>query len=151
MNVATAVFLVFLLASSSYAAGRLHGQLSYKIGYRAGYRNGYADGDRAAWLYRRREPGESSGSFAATGSPSGSLPATGTAVVPATAGTPALTTAATPASAPVGTPPDLPTVAESPPAPRPLLTPEVQRLLTEPPKAVPEPLPVPIGGAPNDR
>ncbi len=100
MNVVTAVFLVALLASSSYAVGRLHGQLSYKIGYRAGYRNGYADGDRAAWLYRRREP--------LSNDPSGSL-------------------------TPVGTPPDLPTVAESPPAKAPLLTPEVQRLLTEPP------------------
>ena len=50
-----AVFLVLLLGSSSYAAGRLHGQLSYRIGYRFGYRQGYFDGDRAAWNRRRRE------------------------------------------------------------------------------------------------
>jgi hypothetical protein len=50
-----AVFLVVLLGSSSYAAGRLHGQLSYRIGYRFGYRQGYFDGDRGAWNRRRRE------------------------------------------------------------------------------------------------
>ncbi|WP_326555521.1 hypothetical protein [Micromonospora sp. NBC_01813] len=50
-----AVFLVLLLASSSYAAGRLHGQLSYRIGYRFGYRQGYFDGDRGAWNHRRRD------------------------------------------------------------------------------------------------
>ncbi|WFE23844.1 hypothetical protein O7621_11555 [Solwaraspora sp. WMMD937] len=50
-----AVFLVLLLASASYAAGRLHGQLSYRIGYRFGYRQGYFDGDRGAWTRRRRE------------------------------------------------------------------------------------------------
>jgi hypothetical protein len=50
-----AVFLVLLLASSSYAAGRLHGQLSYRLGYRFGYRQGYFDGDRGAWNRRRRE------------------------------------------------------------------------------------------------
>ncbi|MFV2009640.1 MULTISPECIES: hypothetical protein [unclassified Micromonospora] len=52
-----AVFLVLLLASASYAAGRLHGQLSYRIGYRFGYRQGYFDGDRGAWTRRRRETG----------------------------------------------------------------------------------------------
>ncbi|SCL35936.1 hypothetical protein GA0074692_4221 [Micromonospora pallida] len=50
-----AVFLVLLLGSTSYAAGRLHGQLSYRIGYRFGYRQGYFDGDRGAWNRRRRE------------------------------------------------------------------------------------------------
>jgi len=50
-----AVFLVLLLASASYAAGRLHGQLSYRIGYRFGYRQGYFDGDRGAWTRRSRE------------------------------------------------------------------------------------------------
>ncbi|ASW56684.1 hypothetical protein [Plantactinospora sp. KBS50] len=50
-----AIFLVLLLASSSYAVGRLHGQLSYRIGYRFGYRQGYFDGDRGAWNRRRRE------------------------------------------------------------------------------------------------
>lgn len=50
-----AVFLVLLLISSSYAAGRLHGQLSYRIGYRIGYRQGYFDGDRGAWTRRRRD------------------------------------------------------------------------------------------------
>lgn len=53
-----AVFLVLLLASSSYAAGRLHGQLSYRLGYRFGYRQGHFDGDRAAWNRRRREAQE---------------------------------------------------------------------------------------------
>ena len=48
-----AVFLVLLLGSSSYAAGRLHGQLSYRLGYRFGYRQGYFDGDRGAWNRRR--------------------------------------------------------------------------------------------------
>ncbi|HEX6969902.1 MAG TPA: hypothetical protein VF174_13980 [Micromonosporaceae bacterium] len=50
-----AVFLVLLLGSSAYAAGRLHGQLSYRLGYRFGYRQGYFDGDRGAWNRRRRE------------------------------------------------------------------------------------------------
>lgn len=50
-----ALFLVLLLGSSAYAAGRLHGQLSYRVGYRFGYRQGYFDGDRAAWNRRRRE------------------------------------------------------------------------------------------------
>ncbi|MEO3775334.1 hypothetical protein ABGB16_00480 [Micromonospora sp. B11E3] len=50
-----AVFLVLVLGSTSYAAGRLHGQLSYRIGYRFGYRQGYFDGDRGAWHRRRRE------------------------------------------------------------------------------------------------
>lgn len=50
-----AIFLVLLLGSSSYAAGRLHGQLSYRVGYRFGYRQGYFDGDRGAWNRRRRE------------------------------------------------------------------------------------------------
>jgi hypothetical protein len=48
-----AIFLVLLLGSSSYAAGRLHGQLSYRIGYRYGYRQGYFDGERGAWNHRR--------------------------------------------------------------------------------------------------
>jgi hypothetical protein len=55
VNAFFAVFLVLLLASSCYAAGRLHGQLSYRIGYRFGYRQGYLDGDRGAWNRRRRE------------------------------------------------------------------------------------------------
>ncbi|RZU73275.1 hypothetical protein EV384_1676 [Micromonospora kangleipakensis] len=50
-----AVFLVLVLGSTSYAAGRLHGQLSYRIGYRFGYRQGYFDGDRGAWNRRRRD------------------------------------------------------------------------------------------------
>ncbi|GIJ25973.1 hypothetical protein Vqi01_11350 [Micromonospora qiuiae] len=50
-----AIFLVLVLAATSYAAGRLHGQLSYRIGYRFGYRQGYFDGDRGAWNRRRRE------------------------------------------------------------------------------------------------
>jgi hypothetical protein len=50
-----AVFLVLLLGSSSYAAGRLHGQLTYRLGFRHGYRQGYFDGDRGAWNRRRRE------------------------------------------------------------------------------------------------
>lgn len=55
MNLVTALFLVILLASSSYAAGRLHAQIGYRLGFRTGYRQGFGDGDRAAWLYRRRE------------------------------------------------------------------------------------------------
>jgi hypothetical protein len=50
-----AIFLVLLLASSSYAAGRLHGQLSYRLGYRYGYRQGFLDGERGAWNRRRRD------------------------------------------------------------------------------------------------
>ena len=50
-----AVFLVLVLGSTCYAAGRLHGQLSYRIGYRFGYRQGYFDGDRGAWNRRRRD------------------------------------------------------------------------------------------------
>lgn len=50
-----AIFLVLLLGSSSYAAGRLHGQLSYRIGYRYGYRQGFLDGERGAWNRRRRD------------------------------------------------------------------------------------------------
>ncbi|MGW5580753.1 hypothetical protein [Micromonospora chokoriensis] len=50
-----AVFLVLVLGATSYAAGRLHVQLSYRIGYRFGYRQGYFDGDRGAWNRRRRD------------------------------------------------------------------------------------------------
>jgi len=49
------IFLVLILSSSSYAAGRLHGHLSYRLGYRHGYRQGYFDGDRGSWNRRRRE------------------------------------------------------------------------------------------------
>ncbi|WP_341719035.1 hypothetical protein QQG74_04530 [Micromonospora sp. FIMYZ51] len=55
MSPLLAIFLVLVLAATSYAAGRLHGQLSYRIGYRFGYRQGYFDGDRGAWNRRRRE------------------------------------------------------------------------------------------------
>lgn len=55
MNEILAVLLVLLLASSGYAAGRMHGQYSYHVGYRFGYRHGYYDGDRASWNRRRRE------------------------------------------------------------------------------------------------
>lgn len=64
-----AIFLVILLASSSYAAGRLHGQLSYRIGYRFGYRQGYFDGDRGAWNRRRREAQAAIASVLAVPSP----------------------------------------------------------------------------------
>ncbi|GAB3143592.1 hypothetical protein GCM10027290_20160 [Micromonospora sonneratiae] len=64
-----AVFLVLLLCSSSYAAGRLHGQLSYRIGYRFGYRQGYFDGDRGAWNRRRREAQAAIASVLAVPSP----------------------------------------------------------------------------------
>lgn len=64
-----AVFLVLLLGSSSYAAGRLHGQLSYRIGYRFGYRQGYFDGDRGAWNRRRREAQAAIASVLAVPSP----------------------------------------------------------------------------------
>ena len=64
-----AVFLVLLLSSSSYAAGRLHGQLSYRIGYRFGYRQGYFDGDRGACNRRRREAQAAIASVLAVPSP----------------------------------------------------------------------------------
>jgi hypothetical protein len=64
-----AVFLVLLLVSCSYAAGRLHGQLSYRIGYRFGYRQGYFDGDRGAWNRRRREAQAAIASVLAVPSP----------------------------------------------------------------------------------
>jgi hypothetical protein len=51
MTLYFAIFLVLVLSSSSYAAGRLHGHLTY----RNGYRQGYFDGDRGAWNRRRRE------------------------------------------------------------------------------------------------
>ncbi|MDG4767846.1 hypothetical protein O7632_27680 [Solwaraspora sp. WMMD406] len=66
-----AVFLVLLLASSSYAAGRLHGQLSYRIGYRFGYRQGYFDGDRGAWSRRRRDAQAAIASVLPTPNPMG--------------------------------------------------------------------------------
>src|SRR5262245_61058749 len=55
MNEIVGLILVLLLATSGYAAGRLHGQFSYRLGYRFGYRQGYFDGDRASWSRRRRE------------------------------------------------------------------------------------------------
>jgi hypothetical protein len=55
MNEIVALTLVLLLATSGYAAGRLHGQFSYRLGFRFGYRQGYFDGDRASWNRRRRE------------------------------------------------------------------------------------------------
>ena len=79
-----AVFLVLLLASSSYAAGRLHGQLSYRIGYRFGYRQGYFDGDRGAWNHRRRD---TQAAIAAV------LPVAPTAVAATTTSTPNATAA----------------------------------------------------------
>ncbi len=65
-----AIFLVLLLSSSCYAAGRLHGQLSYRSGYRFGYRQGYFDGDRGAWNRRRREAQAAIASVMAVPSPS---------------------------------------------------------------------------------
>jgi hypothetical protein len=62
-----AIFLVLLLGSSSYAAGRLHGQLSYRLGYRYGYRQGFLDGERGAWNRRRRD---SQLALASAGTPS---------------------------------------------------------------------------------
>jgi hypothetical protein len=55
MNEVVALILVLVLATSGYAAGRMHGQFSYRLGYRFGYRQGYFDGDRASWSRRRRE------------------------------------------------------------------------------------------------
>lgn len=51
MTVYFAIFLVLMLGSSSYAAGRLHG----RVGYRTGYRQGFFDGDRGVGLRRRQE------------------------------------------------------------------------------------------------
>jgi hypothetical protein len=45
------LFCLLLVGSSSYAVGRIHGQLNYRLGYR----QGYFDGDRAGWNRRRRE------------------------------------------------------------------------------------------------
>ena len=55
MNEVLAVCLVLVLATSSYAAGRLHAQLGYRLGFRSGYRQGFGDGDRAARLHERRD------------------------------------------------------------------------------------------------
>nr|MDT0661611.1 hypothetical protein [Micromonospora sp. DSM 115978] len=82
-----AVFLVLLLGSSSYAAGRLHGQLSYRLGYRFGYRQGYFDGDRGAWHRRRRDGQVAMASMLALPAPptaAGAGPATGAATGPGT-------------------------------------------------------------------
>ena len=51
MTVYFAIFLVLMLGSSSYAAGRLHG----RVGYRTGYRQGFFDGDRGVGNRRRLE------------------------------------------------------------------------------------------------
>jgi hypothetical protein len=55
VNDVVALALILLLATSGYAAGRMHGQFSYRMGYRYGYRQGYFDGDRASWTRRRRD------------------------------------------------------------------------------------------------
>ena len=55
MNEVIALVLVLVLATSGYAAGRLHAQFSYRLGYRFGYRQGYFDGDRSSWNRRRKE------------------------------------------------------------------------------------------------
>ena len=55
MNEVVALALILLLATSGYAAGRVHAQFSYRMGYRHGYRQGYFDGDRASWTRRRRD------------------------------------------------------------------------------------------------
>ncbi|MER7457089.1 hypothetical protein [Micromonospora sp. NPDC126480] len=82
-----AVFLVLVLAATSYAAGRLHGQLSYRIGYRFGYRQGYFDGDRGAWNRRRRDAQAAIASALAGPPPAGAASrtrVTGTVVRPGT-------------------------------------------------------------------
>jgi hypothetical protein len=55
VNDVVALALILLLATSGYAAGRVHGQFGYRMGYRSGYRQGYFDGDRASWTRRRRD------------------------------------------------------------------------------------------------
>jgi hypothetical protein len=55
VNDMLALALILLLATSGYAAGRMHGQFGYRWGYRNGYRQGYFDGDRASWNRRRRD------------------------------------------------------------------------------------------------
>ncbi|MCM0676066.1 hypothetical protein NCC78_15400 [Micromonospora phytophila] len=77
------VFLVLVLGSTSYAAGRLHGQLSYRIGYRFGYRQGYFDGDRGAWNRRRRDA-QAAIASALAGPPPSIAPVAGTVVRPGT-------------------------------------------------------------------
>lgn len=81
MSPLSIILLLLLLISSSYAAGRLHGQLSYRIGYRFGYRQGYFDGDRGAWNRRRRE---ARAAFTAVLSPP--APSAAGGAVPASAG-----------------------------------------------------------------
>ncbi|RIV39471.1 hypothetical protein [Micromonospora radicis] len=71
-----AIFLVLVLAATSYAAGRLHGQLSYRIGYRFGYRQGYFDGDRGAWNRRRRDAQAAIASALAVAAPTTRVSAT---------------------------------------------------------------------------
>lgn len=72
-----AIFLVLLLGSSSYAAGRLHGQLSYRLGYRYGYRQGHFDGEREAWV-RHRPPALAAIAAATPVSPAGAVARQGT-------------------------------------------------------------------------
>jgi len=55
MNHGATLFFLLLIASSTYAAGRVHAKIGYRFGYRFGYRQGYFDGDRACWNRRRRE------------------------------------------------------------------------------------------------
>lgn len=91
MNDVLAVCLVLVLATSSYAAGRLHAQLGYRLGFRSGYRQGFGDGDRAARHYQRGEvvtrsapmvadvPTVASPDLTVASAPAAAEPSTGTA------------------------------------------------------------------------
>jgi len=55
VSVGAELFILLLIASSTYAVGRVHAKVGYRFGYRFGYRQGYFDGDRASWNRRRRD------------------------------------------------------------------------------------------------
>jgi hypothetical protein len=55
VSVGAELFILLLIASTTYAAGRVHAKVGYRFGYRFGYRQGYFDGDRASWNRRRRD------------------------------------------------------------------------------------------------
>jgi hypothetical protein len=55
VSVGAELFILLLIASTTYAAGRVHAKVGYRFGYRFGYRQGYFDGDLASWNRRRRE------------------------------------------------------------------------------------------------
>lgn len=101
MNEVLAVCLVLVLATSSYAAGRLHAQLGYRLGFRSGYRQGFGDGDRAARLHERRDVVAGSAPMVAEVPTVAEAP---TVAARATAAAPATATASPAAPDPSGAP-----------------------------------------------